>query len=1339
MSLGRYSIGVDIDQTGINAGTQQMITTLNNATAQMKNSMSQLALNLNATMSQITNSMLTGSQMATAGTTNSFQTMSNNIATSTKQATASVQQSAQQMSASLNGLQAPLNNVNLNGFTSSANNASGATGRLSTQMRTTAASTSFLSDKMRMLRQHLEWIATGAFLTALVGIPGMMIHAATETETLTQKIRQNLELGAQYHNNHEQLETDLGRLNDVAKTFAVGYGAKLGEVMDSMQILSRRFKDFESISYLTSAALTMNKLDFVDLRKASSDLEAVMLQFGLTAKGTQDFVNDFSVAVHVARINGTDLLDALQRSGSGFNQFKMGAREAIAAISALSTETARTGSTIGNTFKSITANFSMDKAVNALKAYDIQLYDTNENGMKVLRAGANVFQELQTLYARLDDEGKGKLSLAIAGGKFQVNAMSAFLADANKNFTTILNEMNDKSSNAMTKQLLQAGMDTFAVKMQQVRASIEVFAQTMGSKMLPSLKEFADRMTGSVIWIQQHNESVSEALGWVSKLALAYIGVKIATMAYGAASLLVTTWTGLQAIATAALTGSVGLATVGTWAHSAANVAATASTIITIAATQGLTAAFTALWAAMGPVGWVVLGITAVGTAIYLLYNNWKTSIEWMRTSWNSLVEYVAQKADSMSLVFVLIGGAATVLSTVFRAVVMYIKGAWNQLSSQFQTSYEVITTIIERLGVAFGGLSGSLGKALSNMGSQLGSFLYNLLPEWGKGVVDFFGDLGSKLNNITKSIGDTIRKNLSISNINGDGGVGSEAYGPQNKEKTPFELAQELAEDALAKTIAGNKIEGGGGKVEPDLANKLMGKNKQKKTPASETEYAIAKREYQAEIADEELTATQKIEIYKRMLDGKAIGEKELHDYAKGLGRLEVAEIKENRALKNAQLDLEIAEGKEKNESYYNKKIELLREEVENCKAGSVERVQAEIRVAEAKKELVKFQRDGESQRIAQEKQASLDLITVYDDQNKKLLSLYQLNQEQYTRTLLTAEDARYKIELGALEQKKKVYANDEKEAAKIQTEITKLTSSHARTRMGIEQELFKETQRYQLSALEGFRTGMTTALNGLLQWNMTFKKMVRELGKAIITNLGDVWIKDVVAQMSKGFAKMIGLTTAQKSKDVAAEEAKQSALTGVAAAGEATRLAATKVSITAAGAAGAAGATAMVGATTAAFTATLAMIEATAATIATILPEGPAIAAAIMAGVASSTAALTAAGTTATATISSLAVPSFEVGAWKLGQDQLAMVHEGETIIPKEPAQQFRDFVSNGDLASKFSGNHQESNKNEIHLHASAVDTRGLKPLVKAMGRDMVDSLSKQKRGFNVGKKRW
>jgi len=369
------------------------------------------------------------------------------------------------------------------------------------------------------LKSHLSYMATGVLIGGIVGIPLAMSNIAKETEVITQKIRQNLELADQYHGKNQVLEQDLKRLSDIAGVFSVGYGVDLDKTMQTMQLLSRRFKDVESIAYLTSVAITMNKLDFVDLEKAAMSLEAVVLQFGLSTRETRDFLNDFSVAVHIANIKGTDLLDALQRSGSSFKQFNMGTREAIAAISALSTETARTGSTIGNTFKSIAANFNMKKAIEALDAYGIKLYDVNEQGLKTMRKGANVFQELQGLFGQLDDEGRGKLALAISGGKLQVNAMMSFLGDANQNFTKILGEIQTKSSDEMTAAQLKLGLETYQIKLMQLQASMQVFSKTIGDDVLPSLKNMVDGLTNGVIWLTENHDAVSKTMSALVELA----------------------------------------------------------------------------------------------------------------------------------------------------------------------------------------------------------------------------------------------------------------------------------------------------------------------------------------------------------------------------------------------------------------------------------------------------------------------------------------------------------------------------------------------------------------------------------------------------------------------------------------------------------------------------------------------------------------------------------------------------------------------------------------------------------------------------------------------------
>lgn len=205
----------------------------------------------------------------------------------------------------------------------------------------------FFQRSLQRTRSHAEWILSGALLVGILALPNAFIDAAASAEQYSTKIRQNLELNKEYAESHEKLTEDLKILQNAAGIFATGYGIKMEEVQKAQQIISRRFKDADTINYLTNLAAIISKLDFVPMEKSASNLEAVILQFGLNAQQTQQFVNEFTVAVHTARISGTELLDALQRSGSVFKQFGAGTKEAIALVSALSTTTARSGSTIG--------------------------------------------------------------------------------------------------------------------------------------------------------------------------------------------------------------------------------------------------------------------------------------------------------------------------------------------------------------------------------------------------------------------------------------------------------------------------------------------------------------------------------------------------------------------------------------------------------------------------------------------------------------------------------------------------------------------------------------------------------------------------------------------------------------------------------------------------------------------------------------------------------------------------------------------------------------------------------------------------------------------------------
>lgn len=279
-----------------------------------------------------------------------------------------------------------------------------------------------LNDVLKSVKHHLMWMASAAVIGAGFGIPLGVSKAIESFDALQTKIMQNMELANQYDGNTQKLHTDMNRMGEAAKTMAQGFGVSLNEVQEGMQIITRRFKDADTAIYLTSVALQMSKLDMVDVKQSAKDLEAVMLQFGMGAKDAGKFLNDFSVICHVARISGTDMLMALERSGSAFKAMNMDARAAMAAIAAVSTVTGKSGATIGDSWKSILANMDFKKATAALETYNIKLYEVGANGAKTMRSGTAVLSEILATYQKLDDEGRRKLATAIAGGRLTLAA-----------------------------------------------------------------------------------------------------------------------------------------------------------------------------------------------------------------------------------------------------------------------------------------------------------------------------------------------------------------------------------------------------------------------------------------------------------------------------------------------------------------------------------------------------------------------------------------------------------------------------------------------------------------------------------------------------------------------------------------------------------------------------------------------------------------------------------------------------------------------------------------------------------------------------------------------------
>lgn len=89
---------------------------------------------------------------------------------------------------------------------------------------------------------------------------------------------------------------------------------------------------------------------------------------------------------------------------------------------------------------------------------------------------------------------------------------------------------------------------------------------------------------------------------------------------------------------------------------------------------------------------------------------------------------------------------------------------------------------------------------------------------------------------------------------------------------------------------------------------------------------------------------------------------------------------------------------------------------------------------------------------------------------------------------------------------------------------------------------------------------------------------------------------------------------------------------------------------------------------------------------------------------------------------------IPSFDQGAWSLPGDMLAMVHQGEAILPKPFADDFRSAVSGGGAGGANAGS-----GGDTHIHIHATDAQSFQRQLMSSGSTLARSLRQQARQFH------
>ncbi|MDS8414807.1 hypothetical protein RLJ05_02025 [Streptococcus pneumoniae] len=199
---------------------------------------------------------------------------------------------------------------------------------------------------------------------------------------------------------------------------------------------------------------------------------------------------------------------------------------------------------------------------------------------------------------------------------------------------------------------------------------------------------------------------------------------------------------GKSALAWTAHAAKMGLATAAEFAHSVAAGVATAATWAFNAALAVLTS----------PITWIIAAIAALIAIGVLLYQNWDTVVEFAKTAWQGLCDFISGICQAIGEFF---SGLWTKLQEIFEPI-----GQW--FGEKFQQAWDAIVNIFSGIGEWFSGVFQGAWDAIVNIFTPIGSWfgqrwadVTNALSS----VSNWFGEMFTNAYNAVKdafsSIGD--------------------------------------------------------------------------------------------------------------------------------------------------------------------------------------------------------------------------------------------------------------------------------------------------------------------------------------------------------------------------------------------------------------------------------------------------------------------------------------------------------------------------------------------------------------------------------------------------------
>lgn len=299
----------------------------------------------------------------------------------------------------------------------------------------------------------------------------------------------------------------------------------------------------DSLERVSNAAI-LSRLSGLSLAESVNTITVALNSFDKAGLSASEVINKINNTANAFSISDKDLAEGIQRVGSSAQDAGISFENLLALLTSAKSITGRSGSVLGNSFKTIFTRLQRGKVQDALESVGVSTTDSNGAQKTQLQ----LLTDLAKVYDTLTPRIKANIAEQV-GGVFQINVLKATLGDLGKEYGIYQAALEKASQTSSAAQQRNEALNkSFSAQFNVLAQNVKQFSSGLGIDLFgPSLKNilgagnsifdalnkgFADKAKGKSLSIgEQIGTGIISGIGSVlSGPGLVTIGVVLTAL-----------------------------------------------------------------------------------------------------------------------------------------------------------------------------------------------------------------------------------------------------------------------------------------------------------------------------------------------------------------------------------------------------------------------------------------------------------------------------------------------------------------------------------------------------------------------------------------------------------------------------------------------------------------------------------------------------------------------------------------------------------------------------------------------------------------------------------------